>query len=549
MKKILLIFTFLLALFLRTYRLADFPAGPNMDEVSQGYTAYSILKTGKDEWGQFLPLSPRSFGDYRAPLYTYLLIPAVAIFGLNDFAIRFPAAVIGSLAVIVLYFLVKELLKDEKLALAAAFFLAINPWHISLSRGAFEASLHVFFFPLGFWLFLKGLKNLRWLFLSSFILGVNLFSYYAPRFFTPLAVVLLLYFFRKEFFKKRINLIFVVIFALFLLLSVITFLSGGKTRVSDTSLWKPTDNWSGLAARQYEAVWNGLSPAEEKIFNNKISFVAVNFYKQYLDYFSPNFLFSRGPVEATYGMIPGRGVLYLYELPLIICSVYLIVKRKRKEEILILFLLFLSPMAAALAKGERAANRAIPMLPLWQILSALGLFGLWEFLKKRVSMTVFNFYFLAMSIVFLFFFLEDYFYHAPISNAPNMSYGWRQVSSFLEEKVNSYQTIVVSKKFSEPQIAIAYFLKIDPAIVQQFSPSWLSYQEKGLLFVDQLPEYNLGKFVFRNFHFPEDQKSDVLFIGKEEDFAGVKGNIEKIIYYPGPERKIALEVVSFNERK
>jgi 4-amino-4-deoxy-L-arabinose transferase-like glycosyltransferase len=548
MKKILLILIFVLALVLRVYRIADFPAGPNLDEVSQGYSAYSILKTGRDEWGEFLPLSPRAFGDFRAPLYTYLIIPSVAFLGLNEFAIRFPAALLGSLAVVVLYLLTKELFKNEKLALVSAFLLAINPWHLSLSRGAFEASLHVFFFPLGLLLFLKGLKSWKYLLVSGCVLGLNLFSYYAPRFFTPLVVLFLVFFYRKDFFKEKKNLLFGALFGFFVCLSVLALLAGGKTRVSDTSLLNPAGGWQRVAARQYEAVWLGFYPMVEKAFNNKLMLVSSDFYKQYLDYFSFSFLFSRGPLEATYGMVPGRGVLYLFELPLIIYAIYLVVKSKEKPGLLILLLLFVSPLAAALAKGERAANRAVPMLPLWQIVSSVGAVGLWEYSKKKVSRKLFLAGFLVISVLSLAFFLEDYFYHAPIQNAPNMSYGWRQISDFLRQNSSNYDRVVVSKNLSEPQIAVAYFLKMDPLVVQQDSPSWLEYESRGLLFVDQLPEYRLDKFEFRNFHFPEDQKlPKTLFIGKLEDFASVEGKVEKIVYYPGPDQKVAFKLVSFSQ--
>ncbi|HUV71846.1 MAG TPA: glycosyltransferase family 39 protein [Clostridia bacterium] len=550
-EKFILVLVFSLALFLRVYKISSFPAGPNMDEVSQGYTAYSILKTGRDEWGQFLPLSPRAFGDYRAPLYTYLIIPSIALFGLNEWAIRFPAALVGSLAVLVLFFLTKKLIGNQSVSLGAAFLLAISPWHISLSRGAFEASLHVFLFPLGFLLFLKGLKNLRCLLLSGTVLGLNLFSYYASRFFTPLAVVVLILFYRKEFLKEKKNLFFIVVFGFFVLFSGLALVWGGKTRVIDTSLTKPTDNWAGVAVRQYEAAWNGFSPAAEKLFNNKLSFIAVNFYKQYLDYFSPSFLFSRGPAEATYGMIPGRGVLYLFELPLILFAFYGLVKNVKNKEpkvgLLILTLLLIAPLSAALAKGERAANRAVPMLPFWPMLSAFGAVGLWEYLKKSVPKKLLLASFIIISALSLAFFLEDYFYHAPTLNAPNMSYGWRQISLLLEGKSKDCRKVVVSRHLSEPQIAIAYFLKLDPYLVQQFSPNWLEYEKKGLLFVDQLSEYRLDKFEFRDFHFPEDQKlPNTLFIGKLEDFAGVKGKFENVVYYPGPEQKVALKLVSFN---
>ena len=101
----LLIFTgllivFSLGLFLRLFRLDRYPAGFTPDEAAQGYSAYSILKTGKDEWGKPFPLNLRSFGDFKPPLQTYLIIPSVFLLGLNELAVRLPNALIGSLAIL-----------------------------------------------------------------------------------------------------------------------------------------------------------------------------------------------------------------------------------------------------------------------------------------------------------------------------------------------------------------------------------------------------------------------------------------------------------------
>ncbi|MBI5019248.1 hypothetical protein HZB58_03170, partial [Candidatus Gottesmanbacteria bacterium] len=86
MKKISFIIIIILAAFLRLWQLGNVPVSPDWDEAALGYNAYSILKTGKDEYGIFLPRTLRSFDDYKPPLYTYLAIPAVAAFGLTTWA-------------------------------------------------------------------------------------------------------------------------------------------------------------------------------------------------------------------------------------------------------------------------------------------------------------------------------------------------------------------------------------------------------------------------------------------------------------------------------
>ena len=96
----------LISIFLRFYKLGVNPPSLTWDEASLGYNAYSILKTGADEYGNKFPISIRSFDDYKPPLYVYLAVPSIGIFGLNEFAVRLPSAIIGILSVIAIYFIV-----------------------------------------------------------------------------------------------------------------------------------------------------------------------------------------------------------------------------------------------------------------------------------------------------------------------------------------------------------------------------------------------------------------------------------------------------------
>ncbi len=130
------------------------------DEAALGYNAYSIIQTGKVEYGKSLPSVLQSFSDYKPALYAYLVIPTIAIFDLNTFAVRLPSAIFGILTVLATYFFVKELfLSRRDIALASAFLLAISPWHIQFSRIAFEANVGMALNVFGVLFFLKGLKK------------------------------------------------------------------------------------------------------------------------------------------------------------------------------------------------------------------------------------------------------------------------------------------------------------------------------------------------------------------------------------------------------
>jgi len=98
-----------LAFILRFYKLGEIPLSLDWDENSNAYNAYSILKTGRDEYGNFLPITNRSFDDYKPPLYMYLNVVTVAIFGLTPFAARLPSAFFGFLTVPAMYFLARKI--------------------------------------------------------------------------------------------------------------------------------------------------------------------------------------------------------------------------------------------------------------------------------------------------------------------------------------------------------------------------------------------------------------------------------------------------------
>src|SRR3990167_9998075 len=125
--KILLFAIILLFLLTRLYKIAEIPPSVYWDEASIGYNAYSIAETSKDEWGEFLPLHFRAFGEFKLPVYIYSAVPFIAVFGLNELSVRFPA-VLFSLGVVILTYLLTKRLFNDVSALWSSFFITISPW-------------------------------------------------------------------------------------------------------------------------------------------------------------------------------------------------------------------------------------------------------------------------------------------------------------------------------------------------------------------------------------------------------------------------------------
>ncbi len=540
MRGVFIVGIVVLAFLLRTVAIASYPVGFNPDEASFGYDAYSLLKTGKDQWGESWPLTFRSFGDFKLPLYTYLAIPSVAAFGLNEFAVRLPNAVFGTLAVLATYLLVMELFRNQRfsVALFAALLLTISPWHVSLSRGAFEANLTTFFVPLGVWAFLKGIEKPRWMFLAAFAFGLNLFSYHSARLLTPILVAGLSWFHREDFTPLHISVKKYwqagAVGLVFLAIAGYTMFGGAGARGGDVAIFNPTDRWASVADRRYEAVLQGFPDSLERIFINKATFVFDQFVGGYFSYLSPQFLFTQGAGEWTYGMIPGRGALYLIELPFILAAVWMVVKKKGAGLGIILLWILLAPIPAALAKGPGfAANRAAIMMPAIQILSAYGGIALFDqFLKwSRMSKRFLLSCYLVILFPSLIFFLEDYRYHAPVQGAQSMLYGRGEAIEFVKSIEDKYERIVFSRSLSEPHIYVAFYKQWDPSNYQENAPDWLRYEKEGRSFLDQLGEYRLGKYIFRGIGKTEEPGQ--LLVGKPGEFSQTANIVSRIKYPSG----------------
>jgi 4-amino-4-deoxy-L-arabinose transferase-like glycosyltransferase len=512
-----------LAVALRLAQLDKYPVGFTPDEASFGYDAYSLLTTGKDQWGEPFPISFRSFGDFKLPVYTYLTIPTVAVFGLNEFAVRLPNAIAGTLAVYAVYLMTLVMFKDRKIALFSALLLAISPWHLALSRGAFEANLTVLFMSLGVWTFYKGLTSAKWMALSALFFGINIFTYHSARLVTPLIFLLLILWNSKitSFIKK--NWVAIVIFGVFLALAFATIISGSGARAADITIFNPTDKWMSVFDERYGAVFGGLPYNIAVIFHNKYFGVIQKFIETYSTYLSPQFLFTQGAGEWTYGMISGRGVLYLFEIPFILVSLWFLIKNGfsgNKSLSLIVFWILVSIIPAALTKGPGyAGNRAAVMMPAIQIFSAFGGIYLFNIVKKQIGRTMTILAYIFIIFLSLVFFLEAYRFIAPRKGADGMLYGRREAMEFISESKTDYKTVIISRTLSEPQIYAAFYLKIDPEFYQAESGDWMKYKEMGVPFVDQLGEYRLGKYVFKNVDYMNDSKiPDVLIIGKPIEF-------------------------------
>jgi hypothetical protein len=187
------------AIALRTVALDRVPPGLNQDEACNGYDAYSLLHTGRDQHGNLLPVAIQAFNDYRMPLFDYSLIVPIGLFGLNPTAVRLGAAIWG-IADIIAVAAVACLLVGLRGAALAAILLAISPWHLPASRFGHEAITAAATVSLGAAAFFAAirLRRGRWLLVSGLMFGLSLYSYSITKAFVPIFLVWTAAFYWKE---------------------------------------------------------------------------------------------------------------------------------------------------------------------------------------------------------------------------------------------------------------------------------------------------------------------------------------------------------------
>lgn len=173
-----LLFSAILAIgiFARVWEFGSLPSGLNPDEASIGVEAYYLYKFGIDRSGMSYPVHLISWGSGQNALYAYMLIPFVALQGINAVSVRLPMMLSGILS-LPLIFIAGERLLGRKFALIAMFLMAISPWHIVNSRWAVESNIMPFLFLAGFTALLMSNPKNWWFIVSSIFFALSLYAY------------------------------------------------------------------------------------------------------------------------------------------------------------------------------------------------------------------------------------------------------------------------------------------------------------------------------------------------------------------------------------
>lgn len=516
---------FLLGFILRVIFLDIAPPGFNADEAALGYNAYSLIKTGKDEWGASFPLVFKSFSDYKPGLYVYLATPFVALLGLNEFSVRLPSILLGSFSIVLIYLLARELFKSKTAAFASSFLLSISPWHIHFSRGAWESNVGTFFILLGVWTFMKAFYNHQFLWISASAFIASMYAYQSSRLVVPVLVLLLVIFYWKRLLiKKNIP---VVILAIILSLPLIFIVTGtaGLARFQGVSIFSDT----GPLNRVNEERGQHQEPSSfwARFFHNKAEVYASNFFGHYLNHFNPNFLFTLGdPLKRN--KVPDMGQMYIFEIVTLVSGLYFIIRSKFSNTKVVFLWLLVAPLASSLTYQTPHALRAHNMVIPLSLISGLGLGMLWESLPRLAK----SIRYLALSIGVLVVgfslvsFLDRYYLHVPKQYALEWEYGFSQAVAYIARSHDKYQKVVITDRYDQPYILFLFYSKYDPAKYQK-EEKVIGDNKFGFSTISSFEKYE-----FRPIGREEiSSRKNTLFVGTDQEI-GEGGTLLKVINFP-----------------
>jgi len=475
--KVLISLIILLAGVIRLSGLSSLPNGLHWDELDTGYQAFSLLTTGRDYFGNILPVFPHSFADFRTPIYIYSSIPQVYLFGLSAFSVRIGSVVFGLFSIALFYTLVTRLFSKPQIGLLAALGLAVSVWHIQYSRQSVETISLLTYLLLGLNFLLKSLKTPKSLIPASMTLSMATLAYSPGKMFVPLLALFFAILNRKSIlkFNSKIQLYSgIICFVIFGFVIFDSIFGKSGTRFHDLSIFTDPTIASEINFKRAEAGLSvtknpdaiGVSPRlVDKVSYNKPVYIFQKFVINYLNTFSFDFLFIKGDAEARHS--PARneiGQLMAIEAIPFVIGLYILVSKK---QYFLLMWLLLAPIPSALTRdGGTHSARLLILLPALQLTIAVGVYQI--FRKTKLLFLIYSLFFI-FSVVYT---LNYYFSTYRFESAKPFQWGFGEMVKRAVSESPNYDTVILDAGQDSALMAYLFTTKYSPAKFQSLQQSF-----------------------------------------------------------------------------
>lgn len=465
-KYLLLLIIVIVAAILRFWQLGVVPAGVTHDELGYIYNSYSIAKTGKNVFGEFLPfLTWMNRGGWPfLPVPIYFSIPFFWFFDLSATVGRLPSTILGVVDVLLIYILIKQIFNKTSLALLSAFFLAVSPWHLHFTRSAYDPNFALFFYLLGIVVFIYAIKNKKLPLFSIACFWLAIFSYRAMNImFFPLAVLLIWYGVRVLKITRQQVFVFVVgVLFVGLSLGIVIYQNGSKytaeaySLLNNPKIQEDIDGWIREAQGPLFV---------RRLFLNKPTYIINRLRESYVRAYSPEFLFLYTEPSKIYS-IWSRGRIYFLDLLFIILGIAYIYKLNKNAASFVIALFLVGGLPGMIG-GFPYSARNFFLSALFPILSASGILFLLNnpFLKKAkpilVGILILVYTYVMGSYLF------DYYGRYALYGGEAWAKSLKDLSLTIAENKNKYDKIIVGQASFGDLIQHAFYTKGKPSDVQK----------------------------------------------------------------------------------
>ncbi len=470
-------FIVIFGFFLRVYKLDQIPAGFFCDEASIGYNAYSVLTTGKDEYGKPFPVFFESFGDYRSPIEIYTTVPFIAIFGLNEFSTRLPSVLYGLITIALMYFVGKEFSSSnsKSFGLLTAFVIATMPWLIHYNRIGFEFSSYTAFFTLSVLLFIKATHRKSFIIPAFISASVTLYTYQSAKLLVPLLILGILFIFRKKYLVyKEYAVVGLLAFFILSIPLVLSFFNGqGFARFAMVS-----------------------------IFSTHLSLTktAFLFLQNYFTQLSPSYFLIGEPTFITRHFTHGLLPLLMITLPFLFIGIlYIFFTFSKKTSQLLVLWVFIYPLAGAVTAEAPFTSRSIIGAPLFAILISIGIIATVHYGKRFINSVLPTTIIIFLILVSSLFFLRFYFVSYPLYSSDfwGWQYGPKEIIHYFVQDEKKYDDLYMIGEFNAPEIFFKFYAPNDCSNCHIGTPDQNYNPGKKQLFA-VTPEY-LTKYLYYHF--------------------------------------------------
>ncbi len=445
--------------FLRFFKITSIPAPVSHDEAAIAYNAYSLLKTGKDEYGIPFPLLFRSFDDYKLPGMIYSTALSVWAFGLNELGVRFPSALFGTLSIIIFFLISKEFFQSTVYSLLSTVYFSLSPWAINFSRQNFESNGALFFLILGVYFLIKFNRETSSLIYAAISFTASIYFYYSVRLIIPFILLASLTVYFKDLKKDIKTTLVSVCTGLILIAPFVPSLvsRGGFERIKMVSVMNDEEYIKRQEA--YSNIIAGRNTLLNRIIHNRRVALAQTIASNYIKNISYEHVFIKGT---------GRnGLVYRFELPLILAGIIFLMKSKTKLKWILITLLVSFPLPGAFSTNQPNALRTLPGAPILSLLSGLGTVYIFEALKNTNYKIVFSVVLSLSLLSSVTGFYGSYFTKFPYDEPKKFGDGQKQMVIYVAENRHQYDTVIISGYYWRPYIFTLFWQQYDPVLYHQ----------------------------------------------------------------------------------